>query len=412
MSATEPEPIDGNDSEQSDGDLAKRPIGQLETFLLFYCGLIAPVFAHVFLAPALTGDIRYQTGLLKDQYGFVLTFGAMLWMYPLILFSLAAFSVTVLDLHHTGGEFWARLGLSTSVPIGVLYHVAIVVRFGLDPAWLIGYHLAPLLIWLLGWGYVKFIVWVTPNRRAAWLYGLSILFGGLTLIATIAVIATQDRSYFSLLVIPFALLFYGSLIYSPMLMLGSHGWLITRVLSVHTNARRLSLRWLMSWVTWLGCLFAACRYAVIASLEEYSRLPLEDPGTCFVATTACRGHRRLVGSHIAANGSWLSPQLQRLKAFEILIRTLLPGPHRFLRILYNAVGSRIARRVKSPWVADVCYLVLKPAEWIAFLLLGLILGDQRTLVQRLYRDDREHQNAKRSREVQRASEPTPSRARL
>ncbi|MEL6106190.1 MAG: DUF6688 family protein [Planctomycetota bacterium] len=380
----ETEKADNSDDLDGDGDLIRRPIGQLETVVLFYCGLVAPVFAHLFLVPTLTGDIRYQTGLLRDQYGFVLTFGALIWMYPLILFSLASFCATVLDLDHTGREFWARLGLSTSIPIGVLYHIAVVVRFGLEPAWLIGYHLAPLAIWLLGWGYVKFIIWVTPNRRAAWLYGLTILFGGLTLITTLVVIGTRERSYFSLLVIPFLLFFWGSLIYSPLLMLSSHGWLIARVHTRHSSARRLSLRWLMSWVTWLGCLFAACRYAVSTSLDEYSRLPLQDPGSCFVATAACRGHRRLVGSREVARGYWLSPQLQRLKAFEIAMQALLPGFHRVIRQLYNTFGPVMARRVTSRWAGDCCYLLLKPAECIAVICLFLLLRIDVRLIERLY----------------------------
>ncbi|MEO1529658.1 MAG: DUF6688 family protein [Planctomycetota bacterium] len=379
-------PID-TDSRDSVGDLVERPIGQLATVLLFYCGLLAPVFAHLFLVPSLTGDIRYQTGLLKHQYGFVLTFGAMIWMYPLVLFSIAAFTVTVLDLKNTGQEFWARLGLSTSIPIGVLYHIAIVVRFGLEPAWLIAYHITPLVLWLLSWGYIRFIRWVTPNSKAAWTYGLSILFGGLTLVTTITVIASGDRSHFSLLAVPFVLIFYGSLIYSPLLMLASHGWLIARVVSAHADARRLSLRLLMSWVTWLGCLFAACRYAVLVSLTEYSKLPLEDPGTCFVATAACRGHRRVVRAGRCDNGGLVSPQLQRLKGFEIGLRTLFPRFHRGLRVVYNALGPRVARRVRSPWAGDLCYLALKPAEWFALLVLWGVLHRDVVVIRQLYRQN-------------------------
>ena len=184
MNTTESDSNSDVPGEGLDGDLVHRPIGQFETVMLFYCGVVAPMFANLFLVPALTGDIRYQTGLLKDQYGFVLTFRAMMWMYPLVLFSFAAFAATVLDLKVTGAEFWARFGLSTSIPIGALYHVAIVVRFGLEPAWLIAYHIVPLVVWLLGWGYVKFIRWATPNAKMAWLYGIMILFGGLTLVAS------------------------------------------------------------------------------------------------------------------------------------------------------------------------------------------------------------------------------------
>lgn len=384
MTAPQTDTENADDPGDLEGDLIRRPIGQFETVVLFYCGLVAPVFAHLFLMPTLTGDIRYQSGLLRDQFGFVLTFGALIWMYPLILFSLAGFTVTVLDLDHTGREFWARLGLSTSVPIGVLYHIAVVVRFGLDPVWLIAYHLTPLVIWLVGWVYVKFIVWVTPSRKVAWLYGLTILVGGLTLVTTLLVIGTQDRSNFSLLVFPLMLFFWGSLIYSPLLMLGSHGWLIARVLTRHSNARRLSLRWLMSWVTWIGCLFAACRYAVATSLDEYSKLPLQDPGNCFVATAACRGHRRLVRSERVAGG-WLSPQLQRLKAFEIAMQTVLPSLHRFVRRIYNTVGPWFAQRMTSRWAGDICYFLLKPVEIVAILCLRLLLGADVHMVDRLYR---------------------------
>ena len=200
-------------------------------------------------------------------------------------------------------------------------------------------------------------------------------------------IVTQERSYLSLLVVPFVLLFYGSLIYSPLLMLASHGWVIARVLSTHTSARTLSLRWLMSWVTWLGGLFAASRYAVTASLNEYASLPLQDPGGCFIATAACRGHRRLVGARQSRSGFWLSRQLQRLKAFEILMWTLFPRTHFCMRQTYNAIGPVLARRVRSRWMGDLCYFGLKPAEWFATLVLWLLLRRDIRHIHRLYRDE-------------------------
>jgi hypothetical protein len=132
-------------------------------------------------------------------------------------------------------------------------------------------------------------------------------------------------------------------------------------------APRFRLIQLMAVVTWLGAFLAACRWAVERSLAEYAKLPLSDPGGCYIASAAAYGHPWWVGSHpvLTADGTIvrINRQLRVLKAGELALRDRMPRVHRLLRGVYDVLGPLAARRLACRWLADVAYLSLKPAEW-------------------------------------------------
>ena len=115
--------------------------------------------------------------------------------------------------------------------------------------------------------------------------------------------------------------------------------------------------WLASWL-WSRSLYAA--------------LPDEAPGGCFIVTAAGRGHAAFVGRHvrIERNGCsrLVNQQLITFWQFENRWRNFAPRSHRIFRRGYNRVGPAIAARIKSPWLADFVYVVLKPFELFAKLL--------------------------------------------
>ncbi len=112
--------------------------------------------------------------------------------------------------------------------------------------------------------------------------------------------------------------------------------------------------WLLSWF-WSRSVFAS--------------LPDQAPSGCFVVTAAGRGHRKLVGPfwEVEHGGRMLlaNRQLITLWKFENLWRKQSPHSHAVFRKVYNRVGPGVAGRIKSPWLADLAYVAIKPVELAA-----------------------------------------------
>jgi len=104
------------------------------------------------------------------------------------------------------------------------------------------------------------------------------------------------------------------------------------------------------------------------SYKTYLSLPDRETG-CFVVTAASRGHRSFVGpflnvTHRGGNRV-ANQQLATFWAFEALWRGHAPRTHAVFRRVYNVLGPAIAKRITSPWVADLFYVALKPLEVFA-----------------------------------------------
>lgn len=87
----------------------------------------------------------------------------------------------------------------------------------------------------------------------------------------------------------------------------------------------------------------------------------------YLCTVAARGHQSLVkplrmgmrhGHRVLVNR-----QLEVANAFEELLQERSPGFHRLLRAAYDRFGYPIANHIRSPWVSDAVWLLMKPAEW-------------------------------------------------
>jgi len=113
--------------------------------------------------------------------------------------------------------------------------------------------------------------------------------------------------------------------------------------------------------------------AVMWSRKTFAVLPDQAP-SCFVVTAATHGHESLVGPfmEITHHGRphRANKQLLTLWQFEELWRSRAPGSHAAFRRVYNVCGPAVARRIASPWVADLTYLVLKPVEILARKIIG------------------------------------------
>jgi hypothetical protein len=152
---------------------------------------------------------------------------------------------------------------------------------------------------------------------------------------------------------------------------------------------RFSLAQLLLALGWLSAHLAAWRISFLVMLNEYARLPTSPPAGCFICTAVAKGHARIVRSeqYVAPNGTVfrVNDQLRRLKAFELLIASVSPKFHRHCRRVYDRVAPKLAAAVVHPLLADLGYLMLKPAEWVALACLTLAIPGEMTLVHSLYR---------------------------
>jgi hypothetical protein len=104
------------------------------------------------------------------------------------------------------------------------------------------------------------------------------------------------------------------------------------------------------------------------SRQIFQSLP-DNPPNCFVVTAAGCGHHNFVGPFFELEHGGATrranQQLITLWQFEKLWRKKFPRSHQNFRRGYNWLGPMVASRIRSPWLADVMFIALKPVEWFA-----------------------------------------------
>ena len=122
-------------------------------------------------------------------------------------------------------------------------------------------------------------------------------------------------------------------------------------------------------IAWFSALAVTLAVKIPLAMRLFESLPVERPsgyGDCFVVSAAAMGHPRFVGSHYdQVAGRSVNGQLHTLRAFEDRLAKDCPIFHCHLRRLYNRTGPPIAAQIRSPFIADLMYLLLKPIEWLA-----------------------------------------------
>jgi hypothetical protein len=121
--------------------------------------------------------------------------------------------------------------------------------------------------------------------------------------------------------------------------------------------------------------------SVILSKKHYLSLP--DTAPCFIVTSALGGHEGLVGpfSLISRDGvvRIANQQLLTFWEFEAIWRDRSPNTHRTFRRIYNRVGPFVTHRIKTAFAADVVYLLIKPFEAFATLIVAASRKSPRNL---------------------------------
>jgi hypothetical protein len=63
--------------------------------------------------------------------------------------------------------------------------------------------------------------------------------------------------------------------------------------------------------------------------------------------------------------------------FETLWRDCAPLSHALFRCVYNRFGPVLARRIVSPWLADLAHLAINPVELLAGLMINCVAAGRR-----------------------------------
>lgn len=88
----------------------------------------------------------------------------------------------------------------------------------------------------------------------------------------------------------------------------------------------------------------------------------------YLCTAAAGGHRRVVKPLRLGirhdHAVIVNRQLCVANAFEQILEEKMPRLHQKIRHFYDTYGFPIARKIRSPYTADLVYLLMKPLEWI------------------------------------------------
>lgn len=318
------------------------------------------------------GSAEWQDGQLGTYFD--LSFSETVWVFfaPFLIYSSLSMLLLLWDASKFSSFWWVRLGVYTGLILAVQFSIQVALSTELVIGFIFG--VVAILPTIIGYYALKLgvqYVWQHRDNKQV-------------LIVT-AVVTT---------VLIVGLVFGGGVVLIGVLCAAVLACPLIAVLTAirlfmtidKHNGKQLPLK-IMSFVGW-GTLWGGAGYVAINQVFDlYTQLPTEPPN-CYVATASAKGHARLVGSRpvTLANGSVLlvSRQLQILKAGELVLRQLVPNVHRFIRLVYNRIGPKLAVCIRSKWSADVGYFCFKPLEWITLLLIYLFLPAQLSKIRHFY----------------------------
>jgi len=232
---------------------------------------------------------------------------------------------------------------------------------GCESGWIDCFHegkmsLLPLVLWATAALYAKDILAV-KNSTHSWIV-LGILFGatvsGVCLIYGLWMFLIKPSGIHLWLIVPLYVFLWYS-IHAVSLIRTGKVPLTTRVIAV-----------LSSVPFWIA--------SILWSKKIYDELP-NNPPHCFIVTAASCGHKNFVGPFVEVPHHGRKQQANRQLAvlwrFEEFWREQSKGSHAAFRCIYNRLGPKIARRINSPVRADIIYVAIKPAEFLAAVILKI-----------------------------------------
>lgn len=326
---------------------------------------VIPAFSF-WVVPALGPE--WQDGKLSSYIALLLLPEAS-WLFFLLLgFSIISYWFLLFSSNHFAESFTIRLGIYTGVALALHYSLLVFI-YSVDSG---SFILIPVWFFTILFYYLVAKRLTVPKIGNPWLW--IVLVSGL-----IIVVIKRDNLLF------LALLFLVMVapLVSLLIALRVAFWLFEK-----HEAPKINVSHGLGITVWIITYAAAWRYDIMKMFELYQALPTKPPQDCYIATAAAQGHPRFVGSHPVHRADGLSMrvngQLQHLKCAELALMAVSPRVHGVLRKIYDVAGKFLAQRMTNPFVADVAYLLLKPAEWFAIFVLRWIIPEIETIASEMY----------------------------
>lgn len=315
---------------------------------------------------------EWQSGELDAYLALLLQPEASIFFLALLAYSIICCILLLSQADRFSQFFAVRLGIYTGVLLALQYTIMLGLYL-LDNS----YSFLILLLWLFPLYYPKIYRWTVQKwgkQSARW--GLTVL-----ILVVIVIVAVINREQFY----PLFLALIGLVMVAPFwsFLLASQAaiWLYKH------NEGGLSLPRGLSLTAWLAAYVVAWRYDILKMYELYAKLPTAPPD-CYIATAAACGHPRFVHSRKihCSNGKSMqvNEQLQILKCSELALLVVNPLVHKTLRKIYDVVGKSLARKIRNPFLADVAYVFLKPFEWLAGMVLKVIIPEIDSIRNEIY----------------------------
>lgn len=355
---------------------------------LMFTGVVLPIICFLISFPERP---EWQSGNLQDYAQLLLAHKPASPLYPFLLYNMTCMTLLVCNPGRFVKSFVVRLGVYTGVLLALQYWLVFVIALGgTGPEELltVGFYslLAVVVPWAGGW-----LIALLFRKFGEVLF---ILIALLTVLGVILVWALTEAAVGDLLMamvlIPCLLCLFCA---APWAVASYTVMTIYALRNSGVKRMRFSLAQLLGVLTWLAAYLGAWRTSALLMLQQYAKLPTEQPEGCYVCTAAARGHRRLVGDeyHATASGRVyrVTDQMRYLKAAELLLAGISPPAHRVCRRAYDLIGPPLAAAMGHPLLADAAYLSLKPAEWLCRAGLALLLPGHRELIRKIYRSPRD-----------------------
>ena len=333
-------------------------------------GILIPILCHFMTFNRAPNAARWQSDEWTDKLSFVLSVKSGWPVFPFLIFAMICLGMVIYYGTDAFLKTWVRLGIFSGVFVCGWYLFAFSTTVLKSPLASLGLLLGA-VIWLV---VVHGCIWLMIFLVKKYKWAPAIIIVGFVVISFFTAVATEGQGLIALFFAPFLL----SLILSTPLAFLAYLGVSIDILVRHIPARRFTLAQLMVWVTWLTAFATALRKTISLSFAEYSRLPLEPPEGCYVATAASKGYPAIVGSQSlpteTEQPAIINQQLAIFKATELTLRVISPAAHRWFRYFYNRLGPPAAKKLSGPLSATVAYLCLKPAEWLCRFVLRVLLG--------------------------------------
>lgn len=327
----------------------------------------------------------WQSGQFETYVGIYLAGNRLAIFIPFFLFSMVGLTAVIF---HEGfrNQNWVKGAIYSGALLSLVNLVLICITI----PWI-----SPIAALIAG-ALLNAIVWSLSKLIRLWKNQISIahlLIATAVVAVGMAFLLRRERPLDSLVAFP-TIIFGLFIIAGPTLNSVTYWRLAVAIFSedfANADRRKRPSAWfLLAWVgsiaAWIAAYWLSVRQAIVWTLEEYQKLPTQQPD-CYVCSAAANGHAKWVGSNqvkTPKGKAIINPQMQRLKALELILTVICPRSHRRIRAIYDRIGPTFAHYcVSNRWFADITFLLLKPVEWLA-IVAAWAVGISAAKISRLY----------------------------